>query len=123
MIVCFRSETGIRPWPFGIRGTGFARFRVSKPVARNLPRGYGWLADQARRAAGSIPLNIAEGLGRPSRAERRRFFEIAIGSAHELEACLEVGHRLGILPEARFRVLWDVCDHVTRMLGKLIAGG
>lgn len=90
---------------------------------RNLPRGYGWLADQARRSAGSIPLNVAEGLGRPSRAERRRFFEIAIGSAHELAACLEVGHRLGILPENRFRILWDACDHVTRMLGKILASG
>ncbi len=90
---------------------------------RNLPRGYGWLADQVRRAAGSIPLNIAEGLGRPSRAERRRFFEIAIGSTHELTACLEVGHRLGFLPETRFAKLWDSCDHVTRMLGKLIASG
>ncbi len=90
---------------------------------RNLPRGYGWLADQARRAAGSVPLNIAEGLGRPSRAERRRFFEIAIGSTHELAACLEVGHRLGLLAEPRFRALWDACDHVTRMLGKFIASG
>ncbi len=90
---------------------------------RGLPRGYGWLADQARRAAGSIPLNIAEGLGRPSRAERRRFFEIAIGSAHELAAGLEVGYRLGLLAGTRFRSLWDACDHVTRMLGKLIAGG
>ena len=88
--------------------------------SRHLPRGYGWLADQARRAAGSIPLNIAEGLGRPSRAERRRFLEIAIGSAHELAACLEVGCRLGILSEPRFRALWDICDHVTRMLGALI---
>ncbi len=87
---------------------------------RGLPRGYGWLADQARRSAGSIPLNIAEGLGRPSLAERRRFFQIAIGSAHELAACLEVGHRLGLLGEPCFRALWDSCDHVTRMLGKLV---
>lgn len=90
---------------------------------RGLPRGYGWLADQARRAAASVPLNVAEGLGRPSRAERRRFFEIAIGSAHEVAACLEVGYRLGLLPEAPFRVLWDACDHITRMLGKLVASG
>lgn len=89
---------------------------------RRLPRGYGWLADQARRAAGSVPLNVAEGLGRPSRAERRRFFAIAIGSTHELAACLEVGHRLGLLAEPRFRALWDACDHVTRMLGRLITG-
>ncbi len=90
---------------------------------RGFPRGYGWLADQARRAAASVPLNVAEGLGRPSRAERRRFFEIAIGSAHEVAACLDVGHRLGTLSPDRMTSLWDRCDHITRMLGKLIAGG
>ena len=90
--------------------------------SRRLPRGYGWLADQARRASGSVPLNIAEGLGRPSRAERNRFFQIAIGSVYETAACLEVGLRLGMIPEDRFRVLWDRCDHISRMLGKLLRG-
>ena len=90
--------------------------------SRSMPAGHGWLADQIRRASGSIPLNIAEGLGRPSPGDRRRFFHIAIGSTYEVAACLEVGFRLGTLSEDRFRKLWDDCDHITRMLGKLLHG-
>lgn len=89
---------------------------------RTLPRGSGWLADQARRAAGSVTLNVAEGLGRPSKAERRRFFEIAIGSAHEVAACLDVGCRLGTLSEARRAAIWGRCDSVTRMPGAILRG-
>jgi four helix bundle protein len=42
------------------------------------------LASQMRRAASSIPANIAEGCGRNGNAELSRFFQIAMGSASEL---------------------------------------
>ena len=85
-----------------------------------LPRGYGWLADQSRRAVGSIALNVAEGHGRPSAGDRRKHYGYAIGSAHEVAACVELMHRFGHMPEARFRDLWRRCDEITRMLGALL---
>jgi four helix bundle protein len=46
--------------------------------------------DQLDRASTSVPLNIAEGNGKFSSADRARFFEIARGSAVECAACLDV---------------------------------
>jgi len=48
------------------------------------------IRDQLGRAALSIPLNIAEGNGKRSPRERRRFFEIARGSAMECAASLDI---------------------------------
>jgi four helix bundle protein len=55
------------------------------------PRGYGYLADQLRRAMASAILNLCEGNAkRSSHAERRRFFEISMGSIAEVMACIDL---------------------------------
>lgn len=54
------------------------------------PRGHGELADQLRRATFSIPLNIAEGAGKPTDEDRSRFHAIARGSAMECGAILDL---------------------------------
>ena|SRR5215467_5979134 len=70
-------------------------------VTRSFPREetYG-LTSQIRRSAASIASNIAEGCGRTGKAELRRFLEIAMGSASEVEYQLLLAEDLGYLSGA-----------------------
>jgi len=52
-------------------------------LTQNFPRGFGFRADQANRAALSIATNLAEGNGRFTKPDRRNFFTIARGSMQE----------------------------------------
>jgi four helix bundle protein len=59
-------------------------------ILEHMPRGQSELADQFKRAVLSIPLNIAEGAGKPTNKDRARFNAIARGSAMECSAILDV---------------------------------
>jgi len=65
-----------------------------------MPKGNAGLADQLKRAALSIPLNIAESSGKTSTADRKRFCAIARGSAMECSAVLDACRVLGLLDES-----------------------
>ncbi|HUF51928.1 MAG TPA: four helix bundle protein [Longimicrobiales bacterium] len=64
-------------------------------VTVRLPREWWWMADQLRRASGSIPLNTAEGSARPGTATERKYYNIARDSAAECDACVVILHRAG----------------------------
>ena len=77
------------------------------------------LVSQMRRAAISIPSNLAEGSRRSSRKDYRNFILIAYGSASELETQLDISHRLQlVIPEA-LTVARTLLEEVLRMLNKL----
>ena len=59
-------------------------------LADAVPRGHRSIADQLNRAALSVPLNIAEAVGRKPGPDRRRFLTIARGSAMECGALFDV---------------------------------
>jgi len=89
---------------------------LSQAVLCDLPRGCGFLADQLRRASSSVALNFAEGYGKSSRRDQRRFFDIARGSACETAAIFDVGFRLGVVTEIQHEEGRELCDHLARML-------
>lgn len=62
---------------------------LSAQTLETFPRGYAHLADQLRRAALSIPLNIAEGAGKTTPEDQRRYYAIARGSSMECGAILD----------------------------------
>jgi len=76
--------------------------------------------DQLLRAAQSIALNIAEGCGKVSSAERGRFFQIASGSARECGAILDILGRCGVLDVETVRGGKVLLVRVVSMLTRLI---
>lgn len=78
------------------------------------------LTSQIRRAAVSIPSNIAEGCGRNSPGDLRRFIQVALGSANELEYQLTVAVRLGYADAATIQAMTANIVRVRQMLGRFL---
>ena len=85
-------------------------------VVERLPRGRAHLADQLSRASTSIVLNIAEGAGKYSPGDKRRYYLAACGSATECAAILDVFRKLDLVDEATQRSGKDLLDRAVAML-------
>jgi four helix bundle protein len=88
-------------------------------VVERLPRGRSHLADQLTRASTSIVLNLAEGAGKLSKPDKRRYYLTARGSATESAALLDVCLRLRLLGETEHRAGKERLVRVVSMLIKL----
>jgi len=88
-------------------------------VIVGLPRGRSHLADQLTRASLSIVLNIAEGAGKHSKGDKRRYYLIARGSATESAALLDVSLRLKFLAEVEHKAGKEMIVRLVSMLIKL----
>jgi four helix bundle protein len=75
------------------------------------------LTGQLRRCCSSIPANLAEGCGRDSDAEPKRFVDIAYGSASEAEYFILLAHELGYLDSPTYRHVAGEISELKKMLG------
>ena len=84
-------------------------YRLSRPI--ELPR---TLKEQLSRAASSIVLNLAEGYGRFSPADQKRFYYIAMGSLRECQAILDISD--GSAVQAAAKALDCLAAHLFRLI-------
>jgi four helix bundle protein len=95
--------------------------RRAYALSEELPKSetYGLLS-QMRRAAISIPSNIAEGHGRLTDLQFRHFLGNARGSLYEMQTQLELAGSLGYLDEKHVRELMDQGSEVARLINGLV---
>ena len=79
------------------------------------------LTSQLRRAAVSVPTNIAEGKGRRSTRSYLHFLDISYGSLMEVETLLEIASRLSFVPGNTLQSLLARTGEIGRMLNGLVA--
>ena len=79
------------------------------------------ITSQLRRAASSIPTNLAEGAGRGSQKEMAQFAQIAAGSASEVEYLIQLSTELGYLEEQSAGSLSENVQEIRKMLSALIS--
>lgn len=87
---------------------------LSDDLVGALPRGRSYLADQLRRAALSVPLNIAEGTGKTSAPDRARYYAVSRGSAMECGALLDAMRALQLTQTERH-------DHAKALLVRVVS--
>ena len=78
------------------------------------------VVSQLRRSVLSIPLNIAEGYGRQSKEDFRRFLKISLGSSNEVEALLEISKELKYISEKEYQQLSKENDEIGKMIYSMI---
>ena len=111
----FRTFRDLNVWQKAVE-LAEESYRLAKKLPKAEECG---LASQLRRAAVSIPSNIAEGQGRRGSREFARFLAIAHGSLVELETLVALGHRIGYYTAADATKVEQLAAHVGGMMGAL----
>ena len=91
-------------------------------LADAFPRGYGFLVDQLNRAALSIATNLAEGIGRFAKADRRNCLGTARDSAREYVPLLELATRRSLITADQHAILRSNLDEIAKVISGLISG-
>lgn len=111
-----RSYRDLRVWQ-----AGMDLAEQCYQLTRDFPRSelFG-MTSQIRRAAASVPANIAEGYGREHRGEYMKFLRIAQGSLKELETHLLLAERCQVASSQATRPILARCESLGKMLRTLI---
>jgi len=111
-----RSYRDLRVWQEGI-ALAEACYLLTKRFPKDELFG---MTSQIRRAATSVPANIAEGYGRDSTGEYIQFLRVSQGSLKELETHLALSSRVGLVADSETKSVLEECDRLGKMLHRLI---
>ena len=111
-----RSHRDLKVWQISLDLTE-ALYRITASWPKHEQYG---LVSQVRRAAVSVPANLAEGAGRRTPGEFMHFTGIARGSLAELETLLIVARRLDYIEEPVYRAILDDLLELGRMTTGLL---
>jgi len=92
---------------------------MAAEIADSLPPRYSGLADQIRRASLSIPMNVAEGSGKTTAPDQRRFYAMARGSAMECGAIVDACLALKLIEKASAEDADALLSSIVRMLSRM----
>jgi len=107
-----RSHESLEVWRRGVEFV-VSIYRVTEKFPSDERFG---LVSQLRRAAVSIPANIAEGAARDYIKEKLRFISIAQGSASEVSTELLISQKLGFINVTESEKLREECEEIGKML-------
>jgi four helix bundle protein len=97
----------------------FTAYRATRSLPRDEAFG---LTSQIRRAAVSVPSNVAEGSARRTTRDYLAFLHVSRGSLAELRTQLLIAHEVGFFTDADLRSLETQVDEVGRLLNAVIRG-
>ena len=106
-----KSYPDLRVWR-----DSMALAEMSYRLTRSFPREETFgLSAQIRRAAGSIPANIAEGHGRENTQSFIQYLSVAQGSLKELETHLMLAERVGVAGKGKIQEPLQACEAIGKM--------
>jgi len=116
VVAKIRSFKDLKVWQKGVD-----LVEMIYKVTRTFPKEeiYG-LSAQLRRAAVSIPSNIAEGFGRYHNKEYKQFLHVALGSCAEITTQIIIAERLQFIEKSVSERVLSQADEISRMLMSLI---
>jgi len=107
-------------WKLDVYKCAMEFLAVVAEIIEQIPRGYSFLAGELKRASTSMPQNIAEGSGKPGKADRARYFGIAKGSAMECGSILDVCSVMKLVEMPLLQKGSDLVHRIVSMLSRMI---